>query len=116
MASDPGARQAEHVVAALDRRDRLICSACAYPLAGLRRRGLCPECGAAYDVDRPLRRHRTRDLARAYARHGPRWALSRFAMTPRTAAILLLVVGNAAVLAGLAWWAWETFERAIGRD
>lgn len=30
-----------------------VCSACDYELAGLSRTGLCPECGVAYDADKP---------------------------------------------------------------
>ncbi len=89
------------------------CSRCGERLAGLPRRGNCPGCGAWYTCSRlvmapPSRRRRmaVREwLAKSLARLIPSF---------RTLAILTFVLGNAAVVAGLAWYAWRKFLSTTG--
>ncbi len=65
--------------------DDMLCPSCGYGLAGLARKGKCPECGNGYDMDR---RHRVTEQ------------LKLDQLLSRIAAIGLVALGGCMVLCG----------------
>ena len=53
--------------------DHPECLNCGYNLTGLRKAGVCPECGKAFDT-RASSHHRLLDTARSYRRRSRLWA------------------------------------------
>jgi len=97
----------------LDARGVPVCDHCGYSLIGLPTRGTCPECGQWYTTTRVVmapgfRRRRLAICDWVFSAPARLWP------SLRAAAILLLVLGNAALLIGIAAYAWRTFTRATG--
>ncbi len=97
----------------LDTHGVPVCDHCGYSLIGLPTRGNCPECGEWYTTTRVVMApgFRRRRLA---IWNWVRSALARLWPSFRAVAILLLVLGNAALVIGIAAYAWRTFTRTIG--
>jgi len=97
----------------LDTRAAPHCSRCGERLAGLPRKGNCPGCGEWYTCSRlvmaPTFRRR-----RMAVREWIIKALSRLVPSFRTLALFLFVLGNAAVVIGLAWLGWKQLLRVTG--
>lgn len=97
----------------LDTHGVPVCDHCGYSLIGLPTRGTCPECGEWYTTTRVV-------MAPGFRRRRLAiwdWVLTSLArlwLSFRAAAILLLVLGNAALIIGIAAYAWRTFTQAIG--
>jgi len=89
------------------------CSRCGERLAGLPRKGNCPGCGEWYTCSRlvmaPSFRRRRMAAGAWLAR-----VLARCIPSFRTVAIALFILGNAAIVAGLAWYAWRKFLSSTG--
>ena len=97
----------------LDERGMARCNRCGCQLGGCPRQGNCPGCGEWYSCSRLV-------LAPGFSRR--RAALWDWvkrlvgALRPslRGLAVLLLVLGNAAIVGGLAWYAWREFLKKLG--
>lgn len=90
-----------------------LCHRCRYDLGGLPTRGLCPECAEPYRItpnlpERLSLRDRLRELKLSRAYYA-----ERLLPTFRTVAIVLLILGSAAVTITTAILAWQAFLRAI---
>ena len=89
------------------------CNRCGESLRGLPRRGNCPGCGDWYDGARlvmaPGFRRRRMAVAAWIGR-----AVSRLVPSFRTVAVALFIIANAAIVGGLAWYAWRQFLRTTG--
>jgi hypothetical protein len=83
------------------------CNQCAYPFIGLGGQGRCPECGTRFDLTPPPR-------SRERPHIGPCRTISqlwgRFGPTLRTIAIVLLLLGTAALLVSMGWIAYAKLE------
>lgn len=89
------------------------CGRCRYPLIGLTIRGRCPECGDAYDLNRPARQATADEVASELAA-APLRAARRywddFAPGPRTVMMLLSVLGTSTALTLMGWLALKALQ------
>ena len=89
------------------------CNRCGHSLRGLPRRGNCPGCGDWYNCSRlvmaPGFRRRRMAIGAWIGR-----TLSRMVPSFRTLAIALFLIANAAIVTGIAWYAWRQFLRSTG--
>jgi len=89
------------------------CNRCGQSLRGLPRQGNCPGCGDWYTCSRLVMApgFRRRRMAVAAWFFG---MVRRCIPSLRTLGILVFYLGNAAIVIGLAWYAWRVFVNATG--
>ena len=92
----------------MDEYAPMRCPVCWYDLRGLPARGVWPECGQFYEPEKPTR---ARPLPL-----GTRLidAVTGVVLDLRAIGIALFIIGAAAVVVGIAWYAWRTFMNELG--
>lgn len=87
-----------------------FCLDCHYCLAGLPHHGTCPGCGTWYEL--PAYQQKDSGIARCRRLFRARSRATR--ATWLRLAMVLIVLGNTAIVVSLAAHAWRTFIKAIG--
>jgi hypothetical protein len=97
----------------LDARGVPVCDHCGYSLCGLPTRGVCPECGEWYTCRQIVMTPGFR-RARLNVWEGLKYVLWRCTPSLRVLAVLVLILGNTAIVVGLAAYAWHLFMKQFG--
>lgn len=97
----------------LDSHARPHCNRCGQDLCGEPRRGNCPGCGEWYDGSRLVMAPGFRRRRMAVGAWVGR-TLGRMVPSFRTLAVALFIIANAAVVTGIAWYAWRRFLTSTG--
>lgn len=89
------------------------CRACWYDLSGLPGRGRCPECGVGYDRVEQIVEKRRADRRAMNGNQMSADLLRRWAPSAWTVAVLLLIVGGAAIMLAVGAVAVKKFARVV---
>lgn len=98
----------------LDAHGAPDCDHCGYSLRGLPTRGVCPECGEWYTCRQLVMTPGFR-RTRSRAWEALKYLLWKCTPSFRGLAILLIILGNTAIVIGLAIYAWREFMKQVGR-